>query len=145
MSRKKLHSILIICFSAIILFIITVVIIGYFTNSRKYKCYYYQEELNGENINLINNYKYFNLELSKDYTFTFELGSKEGSGSDVIKGTYTEKDDEITLVFVDKPIEFCFFDKLEFIRVGKELHCEQTANQDDITTTIKMKFKRTLF
>jgi LPS O-antigen subunit length determinant protein (WzzB/FepE family) len=153
MNRKKLTIIVFIAFAAIALFVITAFAVRFVT-SRKYSCYYYTEEVDteevdGQSVSVIENYKYFKLELKKDKTFVMKFKGKNASEPTEIAGTYSENDNKITLVFVNRPVEFLLFESLTFTRSGKELHCRETASKtiDDVThtSTMELKFKKTLF
>jgi hypothetical protein len=148
MNRKKLTIIVFIAFAAIALFVITAFAVRFVT-SRKYSCYYYTEEVDGRSVSVIENYKYFKLELKKDKTFVMKFKGKNASEPTEIAGTYSENDNKITLVFVNRPVEFLLFESLTFTRSGKELHCRETASKtiDDVTytSTMELKFKKTLF
>lgn len=151
MNRKKLTIIVFIAFAAIALFVITAFAVRFVTSrtSRKYSCYYYTEEVDGQGVSVIENYKYFKLELKKDKTFVMKFKGKNASEPTEIAGTYSENDNKITLVFVNRPVEFLLFESLTFTRSGKELHCRETASKtiDDVTytSTMELKFKKTLF
>ncbi len=105
--------------------------------------------MDGESVSVIENYKYFKLELKKDKTFVMKFKGKNASEPTEIAGTYSENDNKITLVFVNRPVEFLLFESLTFTRSGKELHCRETASKTigDVTytSTMELKFKKTLF
>lgn len=153
MDRKKLTTIILIAFAVVVVFVIGAFTVHLFTNSKTYKCYHYEEAFSYANeddaqiVDHIPNYKYLKLELKKDKTF--KLAVKDGSGVTEIVGTYSDKNDKITLNFVERPVEFLLFDSLEFTRAGRELRCRQTATKTtgdtEVTITITLKFKKTIF
>jgi len=145
MNKKRLTIILLVCLFLIIIFIISAFIINLTSKAKLYKCYYYQENYNDQNINIINKYQYFNLELKKDKTFTLKYAVKGSSDKTKIGGVFSDKNNIITLIFVERPIEFILFESLEFVRVGNELYCHQSVTIDDSTITITLKFKKAIF
>ncbi|MGB4015162.1 MAG: hypothetical protein WBL47_05000 [Bacilli bacterium] len=155
MDRKKLTTIILIAFAVVVVFVIGAFTVHLFTNSKTYKCYHYEEAFSYANeddaqiVDHIPNYKYLKLELKKDKTFKMKLAVKDGSGVTEIVGTYSDKNDKITLNFVGQHVEFQVFDSLEFTRAGRELRCRQTATKTigdtEVTITITLKFKKTIF
>lgn len=143
---KKNRNIILLGFLITVVLILSAILITPLTKERTYKCYYYTENVNNKDYNILESYLYFNLILNKDGTFIMNFASKERPDEEeTLRGNYTETKKALTLCFISSHPEFMAFDCLEFSRSGNKLLCAQSAPLGPLTTTIFLKFKRVLF
>jgi len=144
--NKKHKKIILLSFLFVIIFVLSAFFITSLARGRTYKCYYYYENINNENYNVLENYEYFNLTLNRDGTFVISFATKEYPDlKETIKGNYTKTNKTLSLCFGASHPEFIAFDCLEFTRSGTKLLCTQSAPLGTLTVTVFLRFKRVLF
>lgn len=112
-----------------------------------YECVTYNEISGDSNINVLEKYRYYNLKLNRDKTFTLTYLVKEVNASEqTATGTFRVKGNRVTLTYDQgqQPIETALFENEIYTFKNRQLSRNQSAYYEptNFETTIIQKFKK---